>query len=252
MKPLILKSWFPLVCLFLFSVQTGCRQAYYVKYVSAAKYEPGKSLPQDTATAQWLNGYRSGIDSLMNRRVAYTKFPLTKAQPESTIGNLTADALMAGLSGRGYSADAAVVNYGGIRLYYIAPGVLNERLFYEMLPFDNAIAIAEMSGSQLKQLCDTIASAGGWPVSGLKFKIREKRASDIIVNGRRLNEHIVYKIALPDFLLNGGDHCQFLSDCKRQMTYMLVRDIVIDHCRESDKRQEPLNPVVDNRISYDE
>jgi 2',3'-cyclic-nucleotide 2'-phosphodiesterase (5'-nucleotidase family) len=45
--------------------------------------------------------------------------PLTKAQPESTLGNFMTDAVLLAAQKIDPKVVAAVVNYGGIRLSYI-------------------------------------------------------------------------------------------------------------------------------------
>src|SRR5690606_11149141 len=105
--------------------------------------------------------------------IGRTDIPLTKAQPESTLGNFVADAQMIVAKKLDNKVVASVVNYGGIRLNYIAPGELTKGKIFELMPFDNMLTIVEVPGEVLKQFCNHMAKYRGWPVSGITYTIKE-------------------------------------------------------------------------------
>ena len=96
--------------------------------------------------------------------IGHSDIPLTKAQPESTLGNFMADAML--VAGQRIDPDvvAAIGNYGGIRLPYIAPGPITRGKVYELMPFDNTLNIIEIPGAVLQQFCDAMAARKGWPM----------------------------------------------------------------------------------------
>ena len=196
--------------------------------------------------------YKKGVDTQMKVIVGHTDIPLTKAQPECTIGNFMADAQLMAARAIDPKTDAAIANYGGIRLPYIDPGPLTRGKMYELMPFDNVLTIVEIPGTVLKQFCDHMAKGKGWPVSGLSFIIKEKAADSILINGELLNEHHFYKVATSDYIAHGGDNCDFLSSSKKRVTSVFIRDAMIAYVTRLELAGKPLHPNIENRVRYAE
>ena len=222
----------------------------YIHQQPSKQYEVTQQQPQDSNLVKWLQPYKKGVDTQMQVIVGHTDIPLTKAQPESTLGNFVADAQL--VYGRiiDPKVDAAVSNYGGIRLAYIEPGPITRGKVYELMPFDNMLTIAEVPGTVLKQFCDFMASKKGWPVSGLSFTIKDKIATDIMIGGVPLNEHRFYKLAISDYIARGGDNCDFLVGCRKRFTSIFIRDAMMAYITELEKASKPLHPSIENRIRY--
>jgi 2',3'-cyclic-nucleotide 2'-phosphodiesterase (5'-nucleotidase family) len=132
---------------------------------------------------------------------------------EAAIGNLFADAMRASAG-----ADAAVTNGGGIRGGRIyQPGrTITRRDILAELPFGNRVVTVEVTGSDLKRalengLSQLPAPNGRFPqVSGLVIDAEVRRpAGDRIVSlkvgGAPLDESRTYRVAINDFMLQGGD-----------------------------------------------
>lgn len=125
---------------------------------------------------------------------------------ESPLGSALADALRAMTK-----ADVAVLNPGGLRADLPA-GPLTYGAFYEVMPFDNAVATLHLTGAQVRGFLKA-AFAGGkgvFQVSGLALKVSAcpgpDRLSDVrLPDGRPLDDARVYRLVLPDFLAQGGD-----------------------------------------------
>lgn len=210
------------------------------------------SQVKDEKLEQFLSSYRKRLDTVMNVVVGYSAVPLSKAQPESTLGNFMADAQLAFARRSQPKVAFSVMNYGGIRLPYISPGPITKGKIYELMPFDNKLTIVEIPGKILKQFCDHIAAYGGWPVAGLSFQIKGKKALDIKVNGAAVNDQLVYLAALNDYIANGGDNCDFLIDCKKTYLNIFVRDMLVDYLASLNSKGEKLEPSLEKRISYAE
>lgn len=212
--------------------------------------EPG--APVDSNLVRMLGPYKKGVDTQMQVVIGHTDIPLTKAQPESTLGNFIADAQLMAARTIDPKVDASIGNYGGIRLSYIEAGPLTRGKMFELMPFDNMLTIVELPGSTLKQFCDHIARSRGWPVSGITFTIKDKQAIDILVNGIPINEHLYYKVATSDYVAKGGDHCDFLSDTQKRYTSIFIRDAMIAYLMRLEQQAKPLHPTIENRITYAE
>lgn len=240
------------VAAFLLLLAACAQRPLAVSNHSEQWYEITKAAPADSNLVRLLQPYKLGVDTQMQVVIAHTDIPLTKAQPESTLGNFMADAMLDAAKKIDPKVVAAVSNYGGIRVPYIAPGNITRGKLYELMPFDNMLTIAEIPGRTLQEFCELMARYKGWPVSGITFTIEDKKAKDIRVDGQSLNEHRVYKIAINDYIARGGDNCDFLREVHKRYTSVFVRDALIDYAAALEQEGKPLHPTLDNRIRYAE
>ena len=137
-----------------------------------------------------------------------TAGPLTRGYAqESALGNLLADALRDAAR-----ADVAMMNPGGIRADLPA-GPLTFGQVYEMLPFDNTVAVLQLSGAELRRLLELAHSTDRgavFPVSGLELTLArcpgpQRLQGVTLAGGGALEPGKTYRVALPDFLARGGD-----------------------------------------------
>lgn len=210
------------------------------------------TLPRDPDMEAMLRPYRERLDTLMNVVVGFSATPLSKAQPESTAGNFIADALLDCARRSDSSVVASVLNYGGIRLPYISAGPITRGKLYELIPFDNKLVLADIPGDVLQLFCDHIAAYGGWPVAGISFEIKNKQAIHILVGGKPLDNQRSYRLALPDYVADGGDRCSFLQPCKRTLVNRFIRDILIGYVVALHQQGQAIRSTLENRISYAE
>ena len=206
----------------------------------------------DSSMVSMLKPYKNGVDTQMQVVIGHTDIPLTKAQPESTLGNFLADATLVAGQQLDRKVVAALENYGGIRLPYIAPGAITRGKIYELMPFDNMLTIIEIPGSDLQTLCDGIAQRKGWPISGISFSIKDQKAINVLVAGKPLVSSLVYKIAVNDYIARGGDNCDVLISLKKRNTTVFLRDAMITYLTNLEHDGKPLHPVLDKRIQYAE
>jgi 2',3'-cyclic-nucleotide 2'-phosphodiesterase (5'-nucleotidase family) len=210
------------------------------------------TLAKDGKLEQMLLPYKRSMDTAMNVVIGYSEAPMSKAQPECTLGNFMADAQLVLARRSDAATQVSIMNYGGIRLPYISPGPLTKGKIYELMPFDNKLTIVEIPGKVLRQFCDHMAAYGGWPVAGISFRIKDKKAIDITVRGQPLNDQLVYHTAVSDYIANGGDNCAFLADCRKTYINIFVRDMLIDYLAELNGKGQKLNVKIEKRVSYAE
>ncbi len=196
--------------------------------------------------------YKAELDQEMNEVIAVLDHELTKQRPESTLGNFLADIMQ--VQAEKYTdreVAFAVQNYGGIRVPSVAPGDITKGKVFEIMPFDNSLLILESKGDVVQRLCDKIASSGGWPSSkGLRFVIDGEKAVDISIMGEALDHDKTYTYALPDYIANGGDGSDFLSQEKRIDTKKLIREVMIDYLTELTASGETVRQEITGRITY--
>jgi 2',3'-cyclic-nucleotide 2'-phosphodiesterase (5'-nucleotidase family) len=147
--------------------------------------------------------------------------------------------------------DAAIVNYGGIRLPEVAPGPFTRGKLFELSPFDNTIVLLNLKGYQLKQLLDHIAARGGWPVAGMRVHISNKKATNVIIGGRQLEENAEYVVAVPDYVANGGDDAAMLRGLPRQDRGILFRDEMESYFSQLQKEGKAITSAIEGRVTTD-
>lgn len=237
-----------LATILLFSL--SCHKPYYIEQRKDDNYVINSALPKDSSFNAFLEPYKKGVDTQMDVVIGSTDIMLTKSQPECTLGDFMTDAQLKGAQKLDKNVDFAVMNYGGIRLSYIAPGAITKGKIYELMPFDNMLTIVEIPGSVVQQFCNYIARVKGWPVSGISFVINDHKATNITIQGKPLNEHLVYKVAISDYIAKGGDNCDFLNSLKKRYTSIFIRDLMIEYVMNLQAQNKPLHPEIENRITY--
>jgi 5'-nucleotidase len=138
---------------------------------------------------------------------------ITRAyEGESGLGNLIADAMRSAVG-----ADVAVMNAGGIRAD-VPAGPLTFGHLYEVLPFNNTLAVLNLSGAELRKLLALGYGGrkGVFAVSGLTVTLDrcvgpERLKAVTLADGTPLEPTRLYRVALPDFLARGGDGLEPLT-----------------------------------------
>ncbi len=243
---------YALLCLFVAGASSCSKKPVYAHAQPPQLYIIDTTAHTDSSLVKMLRPYKRGVDTQMQVVIGHTDMPLTKAQPESTLGNFVADAQLMAARVIDQNVEASVSNYGGLRIPYMDAGPITRGKMYELMPFDNMLAIIEIPGTIVKQFCDFMATKKGWPVSGLTFTIKDNKAEDIAINGKPLNPNIYYKFAISDYVARGGDNCDFLSSCKKRFTSIFIRDAMMAYVVRLEKAGKPLHPQLENRIRYAE
>ena len=104
--------------------------------------------------------------------------------------------------------DLALLNKGSIRRS-LPQGVVTRGTVITMQPFSNHIVVLDIKGSDLRRAFDVMATRQGDGVSrGVKahFDMHTSRSTDIVINGKPLDDEATYRVATIDYLANGGDY----------------------------------------------
>ena len=103
----------------------------------------------DMGMEHFLNTIKDSLNKHLEEEIVQSAQPLTKAQPESSLGNWIADAVVAQL-GKKHKINACIIHYGSIGVEYWAPGVLKRRDFYQLIPHENKIVLYQLNGIAIK------------------------------------------------------------------------------------------------------
>lgn len=240
-----------ILCIFLWS--TSCKTSFYLTEVSASSLKLVSTFHTvDSSIAVLISPYQVGLENKMNEIVGKTSHELTKQKPESTLGNLLADAtLEVSKIHFANKPDLAIINYGGIRVSNLAKGEISLGQIYELMPFDNQIVLLEINGATLQEVFGLMAAKGGWPISGASYTISKGKAKNIMVNNAPIKHDYIYSIVLSDYLANGGDNLEMLKNIPQQNKNILLRDVFIHFFKTKLKNKEVIRSKLDNRIVYE-
>jgi 5'-nucleotidase len=183
------------------------------------------SFADEPETAKVVAAYEARLGPELDKPVGSAGVPLVGVASrlrasETNLGNLVADALRAEAR-----SDVALVNAGGIRGDRVhPPGPLTRRALIEIHPFGNVVCTLSVLGRVIVQALEhgvsrLPAAAGQFPqVSGLSFQVDSAAPAGQRIRGVRVGDAALdpartYTVAIPDFLLLGGDgYTMFASE----------------------------------------
>lgn len=218
--------------------------------LSPTNYRIENIQKPDSALTQMLRPYKDSLSKNMTAVIGFSLYGLTKKQPESNLGNFMTDAMKTMAEQKfGKKVDAAFINYGGIRSY-IPKGDVTISKIYELMPFDNLVVLQQLSGADLAAFVNHIASRGGWPVAGITYSIKDKKADNILVDGKPLDLKASYTIANSDYIANGGDNCEMLKKIPQQNISYILRDALIEYVKKQTADGKSIDVQIQNRVVY--
>ena len=182
----------------------------------------------DQDFSQLIDSYSTDLSAKMEEVLGYCPRTLSKGNPESPLGNITADAMIwSAEECFGVKADVSIYNSGGIRSS-IYKGNVTLGDIYATYPFDNKISIVTMTGKQLRTLFDAIARMGGMPISAsVRMVISNSKVKSLTINGQQINDNATYTIATIDYLVNTEDY--FENILTRRDSEEYIRDYFGDY-----------------------
>jgi 5'-nucleotidase len=171
--------------------------------------------------------------------------PLTRVRlAESTLGDFVADVLRGSISG----ADVAATNSGGLRAD-VAAGPVTYGHVYNAIPFDNRVAVVELTGSELLDVLSLGLSGehGVLQISGIRLEAVRPGAKPCegqprivkatLSDGRAVDPAATYRLATNDFVVTGGDGFGPVFDrigrehVKVRKDLPPLREVVVSHLR---------------------
>ncbi|MFK7692954.1 bifunctional metallophosphatase/5'-nucleotidase [Paenibacillus sp. HJGM_3] len=222
--------------------------------------EYNESVAEDPQVAEMVKQIASQIDSVMNVVIAKSEVNLdgdrtVVRKKESNVGNLLADAMLEKSKAiKGYEADVALMNGGGIRVQ-LAAGDITKKDLYSLLPFPNTLVIVNATGKQIREALENGVSqvesgAGRFPqIGGMSFRYNPalpagQRVLDVKVGGAPLDLTKTYKVATNDFIAAGGDGYSMFADGKPFNTGITMYELM----EETLMKRGTVHPVVEGRI----
>jgi 5'-nucleotidase len=218
------------------------------------------ALPDDPSAAAVIAAYDARLGPELDVAVGTSAVPLDGVSQrlrssETNLGNLVADAVRADTG-----AQIAIVNSGGIRGdRVIGAGVLPRRTLVEIHPFGNVVCEVAVTGRTILAALNSgvsrlPAAAGQFPqVSGLTMRVDPRaapgsRVSEVRVNGEPLDPGRTYTVAIPDYVLRGGDEYTMFEGA-RVLISPESGNTMVAALEKYVTEHRDLAPAVDGRIT---
>ncbi len=191
------------------------------------------ALPPDPGVAAKLERYKRQVADAIAQPVGRLRERLVRDyNGESTLGDFVAD-VMRQTSG----AEIAFENAGGLRAD-LPQGTVTNGNVLDALPFLNTLVLCEMTGAQVREVLEQGLSLerGLIQISGLRVRYDlsrpvGRRALEIAVGGRPLDDVTVYRVATNSFLAEGGDLYSTFLATKRTDSGRSLSDVLISAFR---------------------
>lgn len=232
----------------LFLAQCGTTERSY-DYTPADEthiyYEIDGAIEDDEAISEFIEPYVRDLARTMDRVITTSEGAFERGKPEGALGNLSADIVRYRATAEmGKRVDVSVMNNGGLRVP-LPEGNITVGHIYELMPFENYIAVLRFTGEQLTQIANELASVNGEAVSGIRFRIVDGKVRDILVDSLSVDPDRHYWVATNNWMADGGGDAPTLWDpIERRNINVLIRDAIIEYLNG----RESIAPYIDQRI----
>ncbi|MGX1191859.1 bifunctional metallophosphatase/5'-nucleotidase [Metabacillus sp. SLBN-84] len=208
--------------------------------------EVDHTVPQDPELKELADYYQNKLEEELGKPIAKLETPLiygdnheTRYQ-ETNIGNFVADSYRSF-----YNADIGMMNGGGIRTS-IPAGEFTLRDAYSILPFQNKVILADVKGETIKAALENGVSrvenlGGGFmQVSGMTYSYNPakpvgSRVETISVNNEPIDMQKTYKVAMLNYVFNGGDGYTMFKDSQLLVDEQSARtdaEVLIEYTKD--------------------
>lgn len=203
-----------------------------------------------------LKPYKDSLSQFMSKVVAQSAMPLVSQRPESPLSNLISDLTLA--YAIRYCQNAypdiqprfSLINHGSLRTS-LPKGDITMGHLYELMPFENELVLLQLTGKQVIELANYIASRDGEGVAGLSFGIRQGRAENITLQGMRIDENLKYWMVTSDYIAKGGDGMKVLTWAEQRIvTQIKIRDMIVEVFSDYKKNHQLISAKSDRRLYH--
>lgn len=230
--------------------------------VRAQNVPVDSSIADDPSVSQMLVVYSPKVREL-DAVIGSLKGELRKGgMGAGSIGNFVSDGMrwQAGLK-LGRPVDLAIINGGGLRRNAIGEGELRARDIFELLPFENALTIVELSGEQLVRLLKLlVANREAQSGARIVYFTKADKTSEIDILKLRtpggekdVDPQATYRIVTIDYIVNrGGDISTLLRAGKpAQPLGITLRDAIMAYVKSETAAGRTIRPNLDGRFWLD-
>lgn len=223
----------------LLSCKESNQDQLSISEISSKRIQIDESIKGDEDINKFIAPFKEHLNNTLDSTLAYNPKLLSKNDGDlnTAIGNMMADALMLQANPvikkrTGRDIDFVLLNHGGIRSE-LPQGGVSTRSAYNLMPFENEIVVAELSGVKIKEMLRYLERAKtAHPVSK-EIQIRANKDYSIFeakIKGEQIDKNKTYLVATSDYLYNGGDNMAFFKDpINLYSTNYKIRNALIDY-----------------------
>ena len=243
----------PIFLCLVFAIISCKKDEFHLAKIKGANISISDSLPNTKSIDSFIQPYRDHVNKNLDSVLAYSVDTYSKSdgELETALGNLMADVIYEQAnpifkSRTGKDIDFLLLNHGGMRAI-ISKGNVTLRSAYKLMPFENAIVVADLKGEQVKELIEYLArNKRAHPIAKLKITLdKDYNLNEVLVNGEPIDYNRNYLVCTNDYLANGGDRMNFFktNDSLYVLDYK-IRNALIDYL----KKVDTINAFIDNRF----
>ena len=216
------------------------------------------SLPADPEVEKILAPYSEKVREL-SKVIGQLQGGLTKTGVGAgSLGNFVSDGMRAQARAKlGKPVVLAIMNAGGLRKNEIAAGDLRASDIFELLPFENALIVLDVTGVQLAKLLQN-ATRDAQSGARINFKYNDRDRPEFI-SGKLVDEsgkeqeidpNKIYTIVTIDYLLrlNSGAYAILQEAQRSEPLNITLRDAVMNYVKSETAAGRPIRGAVDNRF----
>lgn len=209
-----------------------------------------QDIPEQPKTAKAIAGYLKKAEEKTEQVIGQALEDLSAdnqvvRRKESRLANFITDTVL-----ENFGVDAVLQNGGGIRAT-LFKGPIKLADVFRMLPFDNTLVRVKLKGREIRKAleaglkADPMSNPGSFmQVSGIRYKIKSRNATDIMIGRKPLDDYELYEIIINSFLSTSDEFPMFVKAKSKIDTGTTTRDIVI----EAIQKAKTINPKLDGRI----
>lgn len=213
------------------------------------------SIAEDKNLTDLLAPYTANVKKQMDTVIGTTPETINKeGAGAGRLGMLITDIIrQQAAKATGKKIDLAFQNNGGLRAE-IPAGEITLGTVYRLMPFDNEIAIIELSGTELTELFQSMGPSikdFGAAVSGAQLVYKDKTFVSAKINDQPIDPKATYTLALTDYLYKGGGEYPILRQGKNYQAFgLLLRDAIINYIKAEQAENHPITVSNSPRINF--
>lgn len=234
------------------SLLLSCSSGYQLVKANRAAYVINNQVAADSAVISTYLPYKKQLDEEMNQVLGFSAVAMIKNNelPETTLSNFFADAVLQQALKQDPSIDFAMPSTkGGIR-GDLPKGEIKLSNLFELMPFENELVTFTLKGTDVQDLINFIAATNGQPVAGIRLKIENKKAVNVLIQGKPFDLQQTYRVLTSDYIASGGDNAiGFKNPLDKKVLGIKVRDAIISYIKENQAAGKTINPKLDGRIT---
>ncbi len=200
-----------------------------------------------------IEDYAADVKEKMDVKLGYAPYDIKRGDPESPLGNISADGLIwAAKKFHNFDADVAVYNSGGVRAN-ISKGDVTLGDVYAAFPFDNVLSMLTITGKNLRYLMyevpynlyvnkevKMVSNSSGW-------------IDSITINGKAIDDKKEYTVVTVDYISDNDAYTSILGNpIKREDSVEIIRDYFGEYFKHlAEQNNGQITASTDGRITIE-